>query len=69
MLGYIDTYYVSSDEYRGFDESEQELETARANSLRQLVEALEQYTGFGFGDDYSAWSGWADSQKQPSDEP
>ncbi len=63
MIGYIDTYYVPSDGYCGFDETERELETARANSLRQLIKALEAYTGRGFGDNYSAWSQWADSQK------
>ena len=69
MIGYIDTYYVARDGYRGFDETERELESARANSLRQLVEALEAYTGRDFGNDYSAWSRWADSQKQPHGEP
>ena len=69
MIEYIDTYYVPSDGYRGSIEAERDLETARANSLRQLVEALNAYTGLGFGDDYSAWSRWADSQKQPRGEP
>ncbi len=65
MLEYIDTYYKPGDSYRGFNETERELESARAKSLRQLVEALEAYTGLGFGDDYTAWSQWADYQKQP----
>ena len=69
MIEYIDTYYVPSDRYRGLNETERELERTRANSLRQLVEALEAYTGRGFGADYSAWSRWADSQKQPRGEP
>lgn len=69
MIGYIDAYYVPSDGYRGLDDTERELETARANSLRKLIDAIEAYTGRGFGDDYSAWSRWADSQKQHRGEP
>jgi hypothetical protein len=71
MVGYIEAYYVVGDGYRGSDESERELETARANSLRQLIEALEVYTGNRFGDDHLAWSRWAESKRrgEPSDAP
>ncbi len=64
LIGYIKTYYVVGDGYRGPDESGRELEIARATSLRQLVEALEVYTGLRFGDDHAAWSRWAESGKR-----
>jgi len=71
MVGYIEAYYPVGDGYHGSDESERELETARANSLRQLINALEVYTGNQFGDDHLAWSRWADFQRrgEPSDAP
>lgn len=59
MVGYISSYYVPGEGYRGPAEVEAALETQRQQTMRQLVASLERYTGLAYGTNVERWTEWA----------
>lgn len=58
MLRYIENYYVPGPGYQSTSKIELELELQRRQTLRTIVEALEEYSGQSLGSDPNAWEKW-----------
>jgi hypothetical protein len=63
MVGYVSTYYVPGEGYRGPAEVEAALETQRQQTIGQLVSSLEHYTGLHYGTNAERWTEWAEKTK------
>jgi len=63
MVGYVSTYYVPGEGYRGPAEVEAALENQRQQTIGQLVSSLEHYTGLHYGTNLERWTEWAEKTK------
>jgi len=63
MVGYVSSYYVPGEGYRGPADIEAALETQRQRTVGQLVASLERYTGLGYGTNLERWTEWARQHK------
>jgi len=63
MVGYVSTYYVPGEGYRGPAEVEAALENQRQQTIGQLVPSLEHYTGLRYGTNVARWTEWAEKTK------
>jgi len=63
MVGYVSTYYVPGEGYRGPAEVEAALENQRQQTIGQLVSSLEHYTGLHYGTNVERWTEWAEKTK------
>jgi hypothetical protein len=63
MVGYIPRYYVPGPGYRSSVEIEAALERQRADTLRHLIDALQQYTGLDYGTNTQKWEQWAEQHR------
>jgi hypothetical protein len=63
MVGYVSSYYVPGEGYRGPAEVEAALEIQRQRTIGQLVASLERYTGLAYGTNVERWTEWARQHK------
>ena len=63
MVGYVSSYYVPGEGYRGPADIEAALETQRQRTIGQLVASLERYAGLGYGTNVERWTEWARQHK------
>jgi hypothetical protein len=69
MLGYVSSYYVPGEGYRGPAEVEAALESQRQQTIGQLVASLERYTGLAYGTNVERWTEWARQRKGVPEHP
>ena len=62
MMEYMADYYKAFRRSPGLEDLEQALEEQRERSLRQVADALEDYTGKTYGTDVAKWQEWAKSK-------
>jgi hypothetical protein len=63
MVGYVSSYYVPGEGYRGLAEVEAALEAQRQKTIGRLVASLERYTGLAYGTNVERWTEWARQRK------
>lgn len=69
LVEYMSHYYVPGPGYRGPVEVEAALERQRAETLKQITDALQRYTHLDYGTDAKRWSEWAALQRTQNSEP
>jgi hypothetical protein len=69
LVEYMSHYYVPGPGYRGPVEVEAALERQRAETCKQLTDALQRYTHLDYGTNAKRWAEWAELQKARNSEP
>jgi hypothetical protein len=63
MVGYMSSYYVPGECYRGSAAVEAALEAQRRQSIAMVVASLERYTGLDYGTNVERWTEWVEKRK------
>jgi hypothetical protein len=63
MVGYMSSYYVPGEGYRGPAAVESALEAQRRRSIDLVVASLQRYTGLDYGTNVERWTQWAHNRK------
>ena len=63
MVGYMSSYYVPGEGYRGSAAVEAALEAQRQKSIDLVVASLERYTGLDYGTNVEKWTEWVEKRK------
>jgi hypothetical protein len=63
MVGYMSSYYVPGEGYRGSATVEAALEAQRRQSIAMVVASLERYTGLDYGTNVERWTEWVEKRK------